>query len=249
MIPAIPWYITAIVVATNLAIAAGVWRLVASATPHRGVRLGTALFLGAWLGAALLLAPHPDSVLGQDRFYVTPLIPLFASVPAAVVLIALRLSPAFRQALAAIPLPPLHGIQVYRVIGAVFVFLLAQGQLPAHFAQPAGWGDIAIGVVAPVVAFALARGVPGAVALAASWNVLGLLDLMVAAGMGTGLLAPYLAPWLGARVPAAPAMGVFPLVLVPLFAVPVSVMLHLVGLGRLAAERRLGPRLIAGHAR
>ena len=145
MIPAIPWYITAIIVATNLAIAAGVWRLVASATPHRGVHLGTALFLGAWLGAALLLAPHPGSVLGQDRFYVTPLIPLFASVPAAVVLIALRLSPAFRQALAAIPLPALHGIQVYRVIGAIFVFLLAQGQLPAHFAQPAGWGDIASG--------------------------------------------------------------------------------------------------------
>ena len=60
MIPAIPWYITAIVVATNLAIAAGVWRLVASATPHRGVRLGTALFLGAWLGAAFLLAPAPE---------------------------------------------------------------------------------------------------------------------------------------------------------------------------------------------
>jgi hypothetical protein len=67
-------------------------------------------------------------------------------------------------------------------------------------------------------------------------------------GMGTGFLAPYLAPELGARVPPAPAMGVFPLVLVPLFAVPISVLLHVLSLARLAAGRRPAARPIAGHA-
>ena len=70
----------------------------------------------------------------------------------------------------------------------------------------------------------------------------GLLDLVVAVGMGTGYLAPLLAPHLGAQVPPAAAMGVFPLVLVPTFAVPLSIMLHLLGLVRLTAESRVGVR-------
>jgi len=56
--------------------------------------------------------------------------------------------------------------------------------------------------------------------------------------MGTGLLAPYLAPELGPRVQPAAAMGIFPMFLVPAFAVPVSVLLHLIALGRLRREVR-----------
>ena len=248
MIPDIPWYITTLVVSGNIAIALGLWRIVAAANRQPAIRAGAALFLGSWLTAALLLAPRAESLLHQDRFYLTPLIPLFALLPTTILLLAVRFSSALRQALAAVSLPAIHGIQLYRVIGVVFVFLLGRGQLPAHFAVPAGWGDVAIGLAAPLVAFALARRVPGAAALALSWNVIGLLDLVVAVGMGTGFLAPYLAPELGARVPPAPAMGVFPLVLVPLFAVPVSVLLHVLSLARLAADRRPVARPMAGHA-
>lgn len=118
------------------------------------------------------------------------------------------------------------------------MILFAQGQLPARFALPAGWGDIAIGITAPLVALALTRRLLGAIPLAFSWNVLGLLDLVVAFGMGTGHLAPLLVPELGDRVPPAAAMGIFPLILVPTFAVPVSVLLHLVALGRLRSRVR-----------
>ena len=83
---------------------------------------------------------------------------------------------------------------------------------------------------------ALARGVRGARPAGIAWNVLGLLDLVVAVGMGTALLAPLLAPELG-RVPPVPAMGVFPLILVPAFAVPVSVLLHVLALARLLRVR------------
>jgi hypothetical protein len=90
----------------------------------------------------------------------------------------------------------------------------------------------------------VARGVPGGGTLAVSWNVVGLLDLAVAVGMGTGYLAPFLAPDLGPRVAPAGAMGVFPMILVPTFAVPVSVLLHLLALGRLWREVRLGSGLV-----
>jgi hypothetical protein len=257
MIPVIPWYITAIVLATNITIAVAVWTLVSSATARselsaaarRAVRTGSALFLGAWLGAALFLAPAPASLLGRDQFFLTPLVPLFAALPLAIVILALRLSAALRRAVAAVPLPALIGIQVYRVVGAVFVVLLAAGQLPAHFALPAGWGDVAIGLTAPLIALALARGVRGARAAGIAWNVVGLLDLVVAVGMGTGLLAPLLAPELG-RLPPAGAMGVFPLILVPAFAVPVSVMLHVLALSRLmrVRERPRVARRVPGAA-
>lgn len=256
MIPAVPWYIELISLATNLAIAAAVWHILSSAagrsglTPARirAVRAGSAIFLGAWLGAALLLAPAPDSLVGRDQFYLTPLIPLFVVVPITIVFLATSLSPAIRHVLAAASLPEVMGVQLYRTIGVVFLILLGLEQVPAHFALPAGWGDIAIGVTAPLVALAVARGFPAGRALAVSWNVVGLLDLAVAVGMGTGFLAPFLAPDLGPRVAPAAAMGVYPMILVPMFAVPVSVLLHLLALRKLRGDLRLGSRLVPNAA-
>ena len=245
MIPDIPWYVTAIVLSVNVATAAVVWRIVATAASSRNLRVGSAIFLFGWLGAALLLAPAPASLVSRDPFYLTPLIPLFAIGPTIVLLVALGLSREIRRTLGAMSLPAVHAVQLYRVIGGIFLVLMAQGQLPAHFAEPSGWGDVAVGLAAPLVALALARRVAGSRALAAGWNVLGLLDLVVAVGMGTGYLAPLLAPHLGAHVPPAAAMGVFPLVLIPTFAVPMGIMLHVLGLIRLAGESRVGVQPMA----
>jgi hypothetical protein len=245
MIPAIPWYLELITLATSLTIAASVWSILSSAASRSGlapatqrrVRAGVGVFLATWLGAVLILAPAPASLLTRDRFYLTPLIPLFLLVPPTLVFLALWLAPAFRRVLAATSVPAVIGVQLYRFIGAEFVILLGLGQLPAYFAVPAGWGDIAVGVTAPLVALALVRGMRGGRTIAALWNVLGLLDLVVAVGMGSGLLAPVL---VGSRVAPAPAMGIFPLFVVPAFAVPVSVLLHLLALGRLQGDVRLG---------
>jgi hypothetical protein len=155
---------------------------------------------------------------------------------------------ALRRVLAAIPLSTLNALQVWRVIGIVFVILLAQGRLPAHFALPAGWGDFVVGVTAPLVALALARAARGATALAIGWNLFGLLDLVVAVGMGTGLLAPLLVPELGPRVPPAAAMGVLPMMLVPVFAVPMSVMMHVLALVRLIRRAHGSPRLVPAES-
>ena len=78
------------------------------------MRIGSAIFLFGWLGAALLLAPDPGSLAARDRFYLTPLIPLFALGSAIVLLAAVGLSPALRRTLGAVSLPAIHGIQLYR---------------------------------------------------------------------------------------------------------------------------------------
>ncbi|HJY61231.1 MAG TPA: hypothetical protein VJ418_33025, partial [Streptosporangiaceae bacterium] len=54
----------------------------------------------------------------------------------------------------------LVGPRSFRVAGVVFLFYLALGHLPALFALPAGLGDIATGIAAPLVALRLAQG-PG----------------------------------------------------------------------------------------
>jgi hypothetical protein len=256
MLPVIPTSIVIVSVAINVVIAVAVWRILAAAGARSGLppgrqrfmRVVTGLVLGGWLGAALLLAPAPESVLSRDPFSLTPLIPLFAVTSLTITLLAVRSSSAFRRVLDAASLPAMIGVQLYRTIGLLFVILLGLGQLPAHFAQPAGWGDIAIGLSAPLVALALARGPAGSVSLAYAWNLVGLADLAVAVGLGTGYLAPLLVPSLGARVPPAAAMGVFPLILVPTFAVPVSVLLHLLSLRKLRREARPGGRLVPSPA-
>jgi len=247
MIPHIPWPITLTMVALQPLIALAVWRILAAGA-SRPVRLGLALYLFIWLGLAFVLAPSAPSLAVRDRFYLTPLIPIFAAGSIMIALVGFALSPALRRAIEAAPLPALIGVQLYRAIGALFVILLALGQLPAHFAEPAGWGDVFVGVTAPLVAFALVKGWSGGRALAVAWNAFGLLDLGVAVGMGTGFLAPYLMPELGSRVPPAAAMGVFPLILVPTFAVPLSVILHVIALARLRHARTRDARLVARTA-
>jgi hypothetical protein len=78
------------------------------------------------------------------------------------------------------------GVQSYRVLGAIFLVMYVQGRMPAAFALPAGAGDVAIGLLAPIVAVAYARGVPGRESLVMGWNLLGLLDL--ANAITTGFL-------------------------------------------------------------
>ena len=81
-------------------------------------------------------------------------------------------------------------VQSWRIAGFVFVVLYFYGILPGMFANPAGWGDIAIGLTAPWVAMKLAE--PGHRKGFIFWNALGLLDLIVAVTTGTtsGLVHP-----------------------------------------------------------
>jgi len=151
MIPVIPWYITLIVIATNVGAAVAVWSVLSRAAGRSGLkpgaqrrfRIGSGVFLGAWLGAVLLFAPAPSSVLTADPLAVTPVIPLFVVASSATVLLLLWRSPGARQVLGAVPLPARHGVQVYRIIGVVFLILLAndssQRTLPSRPGGATWW--------------------------------------------------------------------------------------------------------------
>ncbi|MDP3725442.1 MAG: hypothetical protein Q8R20_03180 [Nanoarchaeota archaeon] len=127
-----------------------------------------------------------------------------------------------------IPQHWLIGIQTYRVVGVNFLFLYQAGVLPAAFAFPSGYGDILVGVTAPFIAYFCFKKKPFARRVAIAWNILGILDLVMALGIGTlGFPRPLqMLP----LTPSTEPLSLHPLALIPLFAVPLALMLHLFSL-------------------
>lgn len=118
--------------------------------------------------------------------------------------------------------------QTYRVVGIVFIFLYLEGVLPAVFAFPAAIGDIITGCLAPFVAYAYYKKTIFYKHFAIAWNIFGIADLIVA--IAAGVLA---FSWSVQFLPVTPptnAIATYPLVLVPLFAVPLAFVLHIVSL-------------------
>lgn len=188
-----------------------------------GTPLIAAAVLAVWF--ALVVA------LGADGVFVSPPgalpLPIAAAVSAPVIafLLALRLSRRFRQLVLSIDLRLTVGIQAWRFAGFGFLALYAYGVLPGMFALPAGIGDIAIGVTAPWLLLALGRRPRFAISRTfVAWNLLGVLDLVVA--VCTGVLGSVLALGVPGELTMRP-MAELPLVLIPGFLVPVFVMLHL----------------------
>jgi hypothetical protein len=104
-----------------------------------------------------------------------------------------------------------------RFLGAYFLWLHAQGRLPAEFANRAGWGDL----LAAAGAVALLFWPEGAGFRRALfwWNIFGALDLLVAVGTGG---------WLNITRPGSMIeLSGLPLTLVPLWIVPVLLASHL----------------------
>ena len=141
-------------------------------------------------------------------------------IPVVVFWIWFRTSVGFREFALSLDPRVLTIVQSWRIAGFVFVVLYVYGILPGIFANPAGWGDIAIGLTAPWVAMKLAE--PGHRKGFIVWNALGILDLVVAVTTGTTsrLVHPH-----GL---AADAMTVLPLSIVPTFLVPLFLIMHII---------------------
>ena len=136
----------------------------------------------------------------------------------------LRLSRSFRHFVLSLDLRLIAAMQAWRWAGMGFLFLYAYNILPAIFALPAGIGDMTIGVTAPWIVLALAREPTfAASARFISWNVLGIIDLVVALSIGT-LIATQTTGAPG-EISTAP-MAMLPLLLIPVFLVPFFLMLH-----------------------
>lgn len=205
------------------AIAAGLGRRTATA-----VAATMAAGLGGWIVVSGLLA-HAG-VYRQDPGDAVPWF-LVAVGGALIALLSATRIPVVSRVLAASGTPARLALpHTLRVVGMLFLIVMAQGHLPAAFALPAGLGDIAIGVSAPFVARRLARGTGRAAAV--RFNVLGILDLAVAGIIG------YLLFRIVEVTPSTALLFVLPLALVPTVAVPLALALHLVSLRRLGTATK-----------
>jgi hypothetical protein len=114
----------------------------------------------------------------------------------------------------------LTAVQSWRMVGFTFVLLEAHGVLPALFARPAGYGDMAIGATAAYVAWKAAE--PAHRSWFLLWQALGIADLVTAVTLGT--TAPLIDPG-GAPMTL---MTVLPLSLIPTFLVPLFTIFHVI---------------------
>src|SRR5579859_1173271 len=191
---------------------------------------GAAVVLGGWFTASAVIAGHGwyHARLGHG----VPWLPV-AVAGFLALLLALRRIPVVARALTApgmvsrLELP-----HMFRVAeGSAFVLIMFLGHLPALFALPAGLGDVAAGIAAPLVARRLAQGTGRRAAL---WfNAFGLTDLVNALTLGalTGFALINVTP-------SGAPISELPLALIPTAAVPLLLTLHIMSVSALRAGRR-----------
>ena len=168
--------------------------------------------LGGWFAASAVIAGHGwyQTRLGHGVPWLPVAVTGFLGL-----LLALRQIPAVARTLTAPGM--VHRLELphsFRIVeGSAFLITMALGHLPALLALPAGLGDIAAGIAAPLAARKLAQGTGRRVAL---WfTAFGLTDLVNALTLGalTGFALLHVTP-------SAAAISSPPLALIPTAAVP-----------------------------
>lgn len=196
--------------------------------PRFDIQFIVAAVLIVWLLTVLILGAT-GAFVGRPR---TPPIALAIGVaaPLLVFFTWLRLSQSFRRFVHSLDLRLVAGMQAWRWAGLGFLSLYAHNVLPAAFALPAGLGDMTVGLVAPWMVLELARQPQFAASRSfRRWNLFGILDLLIAIGIGT-VLASFATGRPG-EISTAP-MATLPLLLIPAFLVPLFLMLHATALMR-----------------
>jgi hypothetical protein len=199
--------------------------LAGSATPAVWVSLA---WCAAVLAAAIAGVFHTPGDLPPVAIGLAVVIP-----PAVAGWFALT-SERFRAWARSLDLHFLTMLQTWRVVGLAFLALAATGSLPDGFAVPAGSGDLAVGVTAPLVAlYAIGRNRLGR-RIYLGWTAFGALDLVNAVALGVlysdsriGLLATDVSTDL---------MEELPMVLIPAFGVPFTLVLHLISVINLTGD-------------
>jgi hypothetical protein len=191
---------------------------------------GAAIVLGGWFTASAVIAAHGwyHARLGHQVPWMPVAVAGFLGL-----LLALRRIPVVARALTAPGMASrLELPHSFRVAGVAFLLTMALGHLPALFALPAGLGDIATGIAAPLVARRLAQGTGRRAAL---WlNAFGMTDLVVALTLGA--LTGY---QLLNVTPSGAPISELPLALVPTAGVPLLFALHITAVSALVRTPRI----------
>ncbi len=175
--------------------------------------------------------------LTNDALYAIPPIAVTAVIPVALFVAACAFSERFRSFVYAQDIRTLTMVQLWRVVGFVFLPLYSFGVLPGLFAWPAGLGDVAVGLTAFYVVTRIDRdpkyvtgnGLVG-------FHLLGLLDFAVA--IATSGLAAGAFPGLISNGVTSAALDLWPLNIFPSFIVPAFIIVQLAALFKLRELRR-----------
>jgi hypothetical protein len=232
-------------IAAHIVILAGLWLALARTDftdrERASLWLVIAVPFTLWLALIWGLAvndvfrPIPGIPQVPPRLPVAIFLPLLIALP----LLMVR-SRRVAALLDATPAAWLIGIQAFRIFGGTFLVGWINGDLPGAFAVPAGIGDITVGVLALPVALAVASGTAAGRAMGVAWNLLGLTDFAIAIATGA-MTSPGPLHVLALDHPNLQT-GVYPNVMIPAFAVPSWIILHVLSLWQLrrAARRPLG---------
>ncbi len=198
-------------------------------------RLITGL-IAAWFLLSLSASAFHVFQTPPDR----PPLPLLLAVvvPIAVFWAWYRTSSSFKAYVLSLNPRTLTIIHSWRIAGFVFLVLYTYGILPGIFALPAGWGDIAIGATALLVGMRLSN--PRHRRSFITWQLLGVADLVAAITLGAA--ARFIEPQAGLNGITTSPMTVLPLSLIPTFAVPFLLILHMICIAQAArwSEQRHG---------
>jgi hypothetical protein len=224
--------IGAIVGMTAVAINLVAFTAVLPGPPAR--RLILAGVAGAWVGLASGLGAA--GALDFSPNQPVPLIGVLFATPLLMVGALALIYPRLRTALLAVPMPLLIGLNAMRMLGVMFLLLTAAGRLSGPFPWSAGFGDIITGVIAIPLAMRVARSAQRPTRAIARWNMFGILDLVVAVGLGITSAAGSPLQLIHAGV-GSQAMQQLPFCLVPTVLVPFYLITHGIIVAQLRAAR------------
>jgi hypothetical protein len=204
----------------------------------RNYRRLTGWLIGGWFTFAVMAAAL--HLFRNDSERVGVAVAIAAAAPLVVFAAWFAASAAFREFALSLNPRVLTALHTWRIMGFVFVLLETYRLLPAMFALPAGYGDMAIGATASLVAWQLAE--PRYRNSFIAWQVLGIADLIIAVSMGTTsrLLDP-------SGVSMLP-MTVLPLSIVPTFLVPLFLIFHVISIAQARRWRVARPTAKADGA-
>jgi hypothetical protein len=186
-------------------------------------RLCAVIGLSLWFVLVVILAA--TRALYYEHGLGAPGLAIAVTLPIAVLCFVVARVHSLREGFHRVPLWLLVGVHTVRVLGISFIILYAAGRLPAPFAPVAGWGDILVGVIALPVAWLAYRRPANARPILWIWNLVGLVDLIVAVGLGV-ISSPGPQRLIFAE-PSSAIVTTLPWLLIPGFLVPLLFAVHI----------------------
>lgn len=218
------WLILMLTAAVVIAIFLVLWQARASAR-HSRIAAAAGAALAAWAIVTTMLARRAFFELSDPNGL--PPVGIALTLALLTLGVCVLASPSLRHLLT--NQRHLILLNLWRLVGAIFLMLMASGQVPALWALPAGIGDVIVGATAPWIARHVET--PQGKRRAIIFNLFGMADLIVAVGLGI-MTSPGPAH-VFATMPTSEVLTRFPLALVPTFLVPLAFVIHMVSLWQL----------------